>query len=154
MKWRAVEFEYKIRNKINYNFSPREARRIRFVFLSLSKNCAVRNLEKGYFPFFSPKISTSSLLVWLCWAGGGNNATWGWLSINWTGSGWPTDSGLTLAAPPRWMIDVFFMEQQRLSKITQVNTFLLFSGLAVFLLGGGTQVWTGQLLLTRPELIT
>ena len=52
------------------------------------------------------------------------------------------------------MIDVFFMEQQRLSKITQVNTFLLFSGLAVFLLGGGTQVQTGQLLLTRPELIT
>ena len=50
------------------------------------------------------------------------------------------------------MIDVFFMEQQRLSKITQVNTFLLFSGLAVLLLGGGTQVWTGQLLLTRPEL--
>ena len=64
-------FEYKFGNKINYNFIPREARRIRFVFLSLSKNCAARNLEKGYFPFFSPKISTSSLLVWLCWAGWG-----------------------------------------------------------------------------------
>ena len=98
MKWRAVEFEYKIRNKINYNFSPREARRIRFVFLSLSKNCAVRNLEKGYFPFFSPKISTSSLLVWLCWAGWGK--CYLGLVVDELNRLWvATDSGLALAAP-------------------------------------------------------
>ena len=50
-------------------------------------------------------------------------------------------SGRTLAWLSRplqwWMIDVFFMEQQRFSKITQVNTFLLFSGLAVVVAGRG-----------------
>ena len=94
-------FEYKFGNKINYNSISREARRIEICFFFLFQKTVQQGIWKKAISLSShPKLAPFILLVWLCWAGGGNNVTGGWLSINRTDPGWPTDSGLTLAAPP------------------------------------------------------
>ena len=114
--------------------------RIEICFLSFSKNCAARNLEKGYFPFPSPKINTiySPGLAVLGNAGG-TMLPGVRLLINRTDPGWLTDSGLTLCGPSNGECLMFFKEHQRFSKLLKSTHF------SVLWVGGGIQVWTGQL---------
>ena len=70
MKRRAVMFEYKSGNKINHNSTPREARRIEICFLFLFQKTVQQGIwKKAISHSPHPKLTPFILLVWLCWAG-------------------------------------------------------------------------------------